>query len=125
VEDVKRWLPVVLYAALIFHFSSTPGHELPHWELMVHDKLLHTLEYAGFGFLLARAFGARRWWLAILVGAAYGVSDEFHQTFTANRFGNDPFDMTADLVGSAIGTGVWVAYTRLLRPRLADGTKDA
>ena len=100
---MKRWLPVVLYAGLITYLSSLPGPALPHYSFMIHDKLLHTTEYAGFGFLLARAFGVRRWWWAILAGTLFGVVDEFHQTFTPHRNGNDPGDMLADLVGSSLG----------------------
>jgi VanZ family protein len=123
VEDVKlaawkRWLPVVLYAALIFAGSSIPGNEIDH-RLSLHDKIIHATEYAGFAFLLARAFGVRRWWWAIVVGALYGVSDELHQTFTPNRSGNDLGDMTADFIGSCIGASAWM----LLRRRRRDGTK--
>jgi VanZ family protein len=126
VEDViaprstlSRWLPVVLYAALIFTGSSIPGTSIPSgWT--IHDKIIHATEYAGFTFLLARAFGLRRWWLAIVVGALYGVSDEFHQTFTPHRSGNDLGDITADVVGSTIGAVAWM----LLRWRRADGTKS-
>ena len=117
-EDVRRWLPVVLYAALIFTGSSIPGDAInPHFT--VHDKIIHATEYAGFAFLLAHAFGLRRWWLAIVAGVLFGISDEFHQTFTPHRSGNDLGDITADAVGSVIGAVVWM----LLRRRRGDGTK--
>ncbi|HEX8953645.1 MAG TPA: VanZ family protein [Polyangia bacterium] len=118
---VSRWLPVVLFAALIFVGSSIPGNAI-NPRLTIHDKVVHAGEYAVFAFLLARAIGARGWWLAIVVGALYGVSDEFHQTFTPMRSGNDLGDMTADLVGSAIGA---VSWRLLLRRRRVDGTKSA
>jgi VanZ family protein len=126
VEDVtaqrlRRWLPVVLYAALIFVGSSIPGSSIDP-RIGLHDKLIHATEYAGFAFLLARAFGPRRWWLAIVVGALYAVSDEFHQTFTPMRSGNDLGDITADVIGSTIGALAWML---LLRRRRRDGTKDA
>ncbi len=117
---MKRWLPVVLYAALIFAGSSIAGDAI-NPRLTVHDKLIHTAEYAGFAFLLARAFGARRWWLAILVGVLFGISDEFHQTFTPHRSGNDLGDITADAVGSTLGAISWM----LLRWRRVDGTKTS
>ncbi|HEX9101058.1 MAG TPA: VanZ family protein, partial [Polyangia bacterium] len=126
VEDVRaglvsRWLPVVLFAALIFVGSSIPGNAI-NPRLTIHDKVVHAGEYAVFALLLARAIGARWWWLAIVAGALYGVSDEFHQTFTPMRSGNDLGDMTADLVGSAIGA---VSWRLLLRRRRVDGTKSA
>jgi VanZ family protein len=110
----------VLFAALIFVGSSVPGDAIdPRFSL--HDKIIHASEYAVFAFLLARAFGVRRWWWAIVAGALYGVSDEFHQTFTPHRSGNDLGDMTADLVGSILGASAWM----LLHKRRADGTKSA
>jgi VanZ family protein len=126
VEDVtagrlRRWLPVVLYAALVFIGSSIPGTAIDP-RLSLHDKLIHATEYAGFAFLLARAFGVRYWWLAIVAGALYGVSDEFHQTFTPMRSGNDLGDITADVIGSTIGAIAWML---LLRRRRGDGTKSA
>ena len=117
---MKRWLPVVLFAALIFYGSSIPGNEL-HVPFNLWDKLLHATEYAIFAFLLARAFGVRRWWWAIIAGTLYGVSDEFHQTFTPNRSGNDLGDLTADFIGSFIGATAW----RLLHNWRADGTKTS
>jgi VanZ family protein len=124
VEDVKRWLPVFAYAALIFYFSSTPGPEVPHW-VSGWDKVAHTGEYALFGLLLARAFGVRRWWWAILAGTLYGLTDEYHQTFTAGRWGNDPGDLAADAVGATLGALTWrFVATRLLRSARADGTKS-
>jgi VanZ family protein len=126
VEDVtagrlRRWLPVALYAALVFVGSSIPGTAIDP-RLSLHDKLIHATEYAGFAFLLARAFGVRYWWLAIVAGALYGVSDEFHQTFTPMRSGNDLGDITADVIGSTIGATAWML---LLRRRRRDGTKSA
>ncbi len=119
-SPLSRWLPVVIWCALIFTGSSVPGDAIDS-RLSLHDKIIHASEYAGLGFLLARAFGARLWWLAIVLGALYGVSDEFHQTFTPHRSGNDLGDMTADLIGSAIGATAW----RLLRRLRGDGTKSA
>ena len=116
---LSRWLPLVVLCALIFVGSSIPGDAMP--RIYVWDKLAHATEYAGLGFFLARAFGARRWWLAIVVGTLYGVSDEFHQTFTPHRSGNDLGDLTADLVGSTIGASLWMLLRRIAR----DGTKSA
>jgi VanZ family protein len=115
VENVKRWAPVALYVALIFYGSSQPGNDLPQWSFMAHDKILHTLEYSGLGWLLARAFGTARWWWAIPVGLAFGIGDELHQSFVAGRMGNDLGDMTADLVGSALGAGAIYGFHRLRR----------
>ena len=123
-ENVKRWLPVAVWAAIIFAGSCVPGDAI-RTGLTLHDKVIHATEYAILGFLVARALGARRWWLAALCGALYGVSDELHQTFTPHRSGNDLGDMTADLVGSTIGAVAWFFTARVLRRQRADGTKSA
>jgi len=112
---VKRWLAVVAYAAVMFYFSSKSGGDLPRWSVMAHDKLLHTLEYAGLGWLLARALGGGRWYWAILGGLAYGIVDEFHQSFVPGRMGNDVGDISADLLGSALGASAFYGFHRLTR----------
>ncbi len=118
-----RWLvwfllPVIVYMAVIFVGSSIPGDAID-TPLTLHDKIIHTTEYAILGFLIARALGVRRWWWAIVIGTLYGVSDEFHQTFTPHRSGNDLGDMSADLLGSTLGACAWFLLRRLRR----DGTK--
>lgn len=112
---MKRWAPVLLYAALIFYLSAQTGHELPRWSFMRHDKVLHALEYAGFAFLWARALGARRWWWVVALCMLYAVGDEFHQTFVPGRQGNDPGDLAADLLGSLGGSGAFYAFSRFVR----------
>lgn len=116
---MKRWLAVFAYAILISIGSSIPGHEMPHYGFLIHDKIIHASEYSIFGFLLARAFGLRRWWWAAIAGGLFGVVDEFHQTFTPNRSGNDPGDMLADLVGSTIGAFAHYQLQRLRAKKAA------
>lgn len=115
---MRRWLAVAAYAAVIFYFSSRPGHDVPSWA-GAHDKILHALEYAGLALLLARAGG--RWWLAVLIAAAFALTDEYHQSFVPNRSGNDLGDLSADAGGALIGAGAWL----LLRARRSDGTNRA
>ena len=108
----RLWLPVIAYAGLIFVLShqpklpSTPGG----------DKTAHIVAYAGLGFLLARALapgrsrGARTV-LAVLGGALYGCSDEWHQSFVPGRHASVD-DLIADGVGAVVGAfaySLWVA----------------
>jgi VanZ family protein len=95
------WLPVVLWAALIFTFSSIPdlGTGLGTWDLVLR-KVAHTAEYAVLGALLFRAL--RREPLAILAGSAYAVTDEVHQAFVSGRHGS-PVDWLIDTVGVTAG----------------------
>ncbi len=73
-------------------------------------KIAHTGEYAVLGALLHRATGRAR--LALVLGIAYAVSDEIHQTFVPGRAGA-PLDVLIDSVGVAIGVAAW----QLLRSR--------
>jgi VanZ family protein len=107
---VKRWGPAIAWAIVIFIGSSIPGHSLP--KTGIWDKLEHATEYAIFAALLAWGFGIRRWWWAIIAGALYGVSDEFHQTFTPGRSGNDLGDMSADAVGAIVGATLFYVVRR-------------
>ena len=63
----RTWAPIVLWAAMIFAFSSIPslGTGLGTWDLVLR-KLAHLTEYAVLGALLARALARPE--LAILAG---------------------------------------------------------
>ncbi len=98
---LSAWLPVVLWAAVIFSFSSIPdlGTGLGGWDLLLR-KLAHMTEYAVLGFLLLRALG--RELPAVVAGVAYAVTDEIHQTFVPGRHGVW-YDVVVDGVGILIG----------------------
>ena len=112
---------LVLWAAVIFTVSGLPnppdagGGE---WRY----ELAHVVEYGIFGAL---AFLTLRAWrpaapLAALVVAAwvvsvlYGISDEFHQSFVANRDASW-LDVGYDATGAALGIVAVVAVSRLRR----------
>jgi VanZ family protein len=105
---VRAWLPVVLWAALIFAFSSIPSLStgLGTWDLVLR-KLAHAGEYAVLGALLLRACRSPR--LAVGLGVLYAVSDEIHQSFVTGRHAAVT-DVLIDTVGVAAGV---VAWTRL------------
>ena len=52
---LTAWLPVIVWAGVIFAFSSVPslGTGLGTWDLVLR-KLAHVSEYAVLGLLLAR-----------------------------------------------------------------------
>ncbi len=70
------------------------------------DKMLHTLEYFLFGYLLMRVFATsprpsirdHAVLLAAMVGTAYALSDEFHQTFVPGRTAS-LYDVAFDTLG--------------------------
>ena len=101
---VTRWLPVVVWAAVIFAFSSVPSLSsgLGTWDLILR-KCAHTTEYAILAVLLLRATGSYAWAFALTV--AYAGTDEVHQTFVQGRHGS-PIDVAIDAVGAAIGLTV-------------------
>ena len=104
-STLGAWLPVIVWAAVIFAFSSVPSlsTELGTWDTILR-KLAHLAEYAILGALLCRAL--RRPGLAILAAILYAVSDEIHQTFVEGRVGA-PLDVRIDALGAAVGVLLW------------------
>ena len=103
---ITVWLPVVLWAAVIFTFSSIPSLStgLGAWDTILR-KGAHITEYAIFGALLYRALGREP--LALAAGIAYAATDELHQHFVRGRHAS-PVDVAIDAVGLAIGMLVWL-----------------
>jgi VanZ family protein len=97
----SRWLPVLVWAGVIFAFSSIPSLNsgLGTWDYVLR-KLAHMTEYAVLAVLLRRATGSDAWALALAV--AYAASDEVHQLFVRGRHGS-PIDVGIDAVGALIG----------------------
>jgi VanZ family protein len=100
------WLPVVVWAAVIFTFSSIPSLStgLGTWDTILR-KGAHLTEYAVLGALLYRALGREP--LALAVGIAYAATDELHQYFVRGRHAS-PVDVAIDAVGVAAGMLVWL-----------------
>jgi len=97
----SRWLPVLVWAGVIFAFSSIPSLNsgLGTWDYVLR-KGAHMTEYAILAVLLARATGSYMW--AFVLAVTYAGSDEFHQTFVRGRHGS-PIDVGIDAVGALIG----------------------
>jgi VanZ family protein len=102
------WLPVLVWAALIFWLSSlsvTPEPEavrgFPGWSQEAHFTL-----YLVLGALLFRAFAkpisTTGLPLPMVIGALYAASDELHQYFVPGRQA-DIFDFMVDVTGLAFG----------------------
>jgi len=102
---LRLWGPVLVWAAVIFAFSSVPdlGTGLGTWDLVLR-KLAHVAEFAVLGALLVWALGSAR--AAVLLGIAYAVSDELHQVFVPGRLGS-PVDVAIDAVGVGLGVALW------------------
>ena len=109
-STLTAWLPVILWACVIFAFSSVPslGTGLGAWDVVLR-KLTHVSEYAILGFLLARA--VRRPAVAVVLAAGYAVTDEMHQTLVEGRHGA-PLDVAIDTAGALGGVLVWLRWSR-------------
>jgi VanZ family protein len=126
-SPLAAWLAWAGYAGLIFFLSSRQlGPILA--ELPPHsDKLIHMIEYAVLGMLTYHAVGTVGWapegrWrlvLVIVIGIAYGASDEFHQSFVPTRDA-DVHDVLADAVGTAIGA--WILSHVTGKRRVSHGS---
>lgn len=113
---LRLWAPVVIWMGATFVVSHQPKVTIP---FDAPDYLAHGLSYALFGLLLVRAFARGRWtavtpamaMLATLLGAVYGLSDEFHQSFIPGRHASAS-DLVADIVGTATGAfgAAWAAH---------------
>ena len=106
---LRRWLPVLVWAAVIFAFSSIPslGTGLGTWDLVLR-KLAHMTEYAILGALLLRALGSVL--PAFAIAVLYAASDELHQHFVAGRHAA-PLDVAIDAAGVALGLLAWRRWT--------------
>ena len=104
-----RWGLVVLWMAAIFFVSSLSrlgaAGRIPDW-------ITHGTAYAVGGFLLCLALAdggaASRATLltAVLLATAYGVSDEFHQSFVPGR-DSDPLDVVKDFAGATVAAALY------------------
>ena len=114
---LKYWLPLYLYAGIIFYLSSQPL-ALPKTQVPFFDKWLHVVEYTVFGMLAVRAFRHSSQKIlidnlkimALLISIIYGISDEIHQAFVPGRDCN-VFDLMADSIGSLIGVFTYGRYS--------------
>jgi VanZ family protein len=106
----NAWVPVLLWAGLIFALSAIPdlGTGLGVWDLILR-KLAHTAEYAILGALVFRAY--RNAPAAFLIASAYAVTDEVHQTFVRGRHGS-PVDWLIDSVGVLVGVALAARASR-------------
>ncbi len=118
------WLLLLSWAGILYYFSSQSnlpsGPDIPH-----KDKFQHAIYFAGGSFAFAMALFAWRlpvpMWLLLVTGLAFGVItgalDEWHQTFTPGRSGNDLGDWAADIIGSLLGAALVTKLGPFLLPR--------
>jgi len=110
-RSLNLWVPVVAWMGVLFHASSQADvsgfGRFPDW-------LTHGAAYLVLSLLVCRALAggvllplsARAAALAVVLCAAYGASDEYHQSFVPGRDASAG-DVASDLGGAAIGAFVW------------------
>jgi VanZ family protein len=107
---VRYWLPPVIWGALIFSGSSvsTPSVSPVYWQNFVAHKIVHIIEYSILATLVYRGFinsgvsKKQAFIYAVIIAFIYGLSDEFHQSFTPHR--DSRFrDVIIDTIGGSIG----------------------
>lgn len=112
-----RYVPAILWAALLFFLSSLPSTKIPDFGIAYEDLFLHFLAYSVFGVFLSLAASDADWQIrlrrvifAALIGILYGASDEFHQSFVPGRF-PAVSDFCADSLGILFGCFVFVKWS--------------
>lgn len=111
----KYWLPVIIWAFIIFRFSSgaVPQVSRLYWPNFAFMKSAHTFFFGIFAALLYRSLrseGISRkksaiW--AVIITMLYGASDELHQFFTQGREARLR-DIGFDTIGGMVM--VWIIY---------------
>jgi len=100
---------------LVIVVLSAQSDPLPQVTTRVWDKLLHVIEYTALGLLWCRTCrGAGLRWttatiVAVLATAAFGATDEWHQSFVPRRTA-DVQDWMADLFGGLLGAGMYAVW---------------
>lgn len=125
-RSTLRWLPLVLWMAIIFVVSHQPSSAIPQygiWDVLV-KKGGHLLAYAILAVLAKYAGLSNR--VALVLALSYAISDELHQRLIPGRNGR-PLDVMIDFVGAVMGLamyhlgGRWRRGFRLDRTGVAAG----
>src|SRR3990172_6007304 len=110
---IYQWLSIA-WMMLIFILSSLPS--LPGLPSIIDlDKLFHALIYGVLAYFVLRSLpgsetmSMKHALLAAMLAIAYGITDEYHQSFVPGREA-DIRDVLADSAGALIA--VQMAYRR-------------
>lgn len=116
-----RWLPFIAFVSFVFYMSSRPGATFPPAPFWGWDKVAHfiafftivsSLAYALGSFTLMRA-PVMSFVLIAFFGFAFGILDEWHQSFVPGREVSG-YDLIADVAGS-VAASLGVRYFLLKR----------
>lgn len=132
---VLIWGPVVSWMVLIFAGSSLTTDVIESSETarayrlapkVLNQVTIHLIEFGVLALLVFRGLaldgilpGRHLWLVAVVVTAAYGVTDEFHQSFVPGRYPSW-LDVAYDVIGAIVGSSValvwvWCRHRKLVR----------
>jgi VanZ family protein len=124
-----RWLPALAWMTVIFLLSSQSGLRVT--EDAAVDRPIRVLAHmATYAFLAALVLYALKGWdppslrsavVALVLTAAYAVSDELHQALVPDRTGRAA-DVVVDVIGAIVGLLIAVLIVRS-RERLRSGPR--
>ncbi|MFH0739191.1 MAG: VanZ family protein [Candidatus Omnitrophota bacterium] len=111
---IKYWLPVIIYAIIIFSISSIPGKAIPPI-FKYQDVVFHFVEYAFLSVLLNRALKAvfipdvkiRRFCWVFILCLLYALGDELHQLFVPHRVAS-LYDIATDGLGALVADIIYL-----------------
>jgi VanZ family protein len=122
---VRNQLPAIVWALVIFVSSSIPGRVFPNISVPHVDKIVHFCYYFVLAFLVAHALQFQSRFpnlsrfslgLSFLLATAYGVTDEMHQLFVAER-SSELGDLFADMAGALVAVAILVFLRRWRKVR--------
>jgi hypothetical protein len=117
-----QWLPVVVWAGVIFAFSTRPNLRFVQADDVdfVVRKAGHMFAFGVLAVLLWRALASAALGRALLwswvLATAYAATDEFHQSFTQGRHAS-VVDVGIDSAGAFIALCLLAAWLAIRRTR--------
>jgi VanZ family protein len=103
---LSRFGPPIVLMAVVFFLSAQPDLNSGLGTVdLIGRKIIHAGTYGLLWWLWFRALGVRSPLPAALIGIAYAISDEYHQSFVEGRHGS-PVDVLIDSTGVAIAIAV-------------------
>lgn len=106
---LKRWSFAAALAGMLIWASSCSEIAAP--KLVDFDKFAHFCLFGLLATLVVRnGFTPRRAWVAVLLVSAFGLTDEWHQSFTPGR-SVEVADWVADTLGAITAVTLYVRWT--------------